>query len=389
MCFKRVSLAILTGLIFQLGSSTSFAQETANSVRMNAAPIHAEPFNKENWDLYWKLATGGRRFNDKTDDGVAATLATFAQIEWRITPELRFSSEARAVFNSQRTQQDILGDDFEDGLRMKEAVLLFEPFSMTTFGAGAINETRLRSPLLIGDRTFPGLFEQIHFGDKANGVGFELQQVVPTSKSFNSQRAEKEKLPMLNTATLAGAWTPTEVITIKPQFTYFQFSNLPSRVAVESAIYGNSIEPAGITNAKYKYAFEGTVMGLETDLHIGSNLTVMGGYQTLTNRKAPSAFNTGRLGSLGFKTRLGEMEIKPAYLVFYNESDTSPASYNEAKFGHNNREGWGARLELEFKRYGFNIRSEYYDADVVNSNANQSRQQYFSISLETTYAELL
>ncbi len=388
MCFKRVSLAILTGLIFQLGSNASYAQETS-SVRLNSSQIEAEPFNKENWDVFWKLATGGRRFNDKTDDGVAATLGMFAQIEWRISSQLRFSSETRAVFNSQRTQQDILGDDFEDGLRMKEAVVLFEPLSYTTFGAGAINETRLRAPLLIGDKTFPGLFQQVRFGDKANGVGFELQEVIPTSKSFNSQRAQKEKLPMLYTATVAGTWTPTEVITLKPQLTYFQFQDLPSRVAVESAIYGNSIEPGGITNAQFKYDFAGTVLGLESDLRIGSNLTVVGGYQVLTNNRAPRAFNVGRLGSLGVKTKIGEMELKPSYLVFYNESDTSPATYNEAKLGHTNREGWGARLDMEFRRYGFNIRSEYYDADVVNSNANQSRQQYFSISLETTYAELL
>ncbi len=388
MCFKRVSLAILTGLIFQLGSNASYAQETS-SVRLNSAKIEAEPFEKENWDVFWKLATGGRRFNDKTDDGVAATLGMFAQIEWRINSQLRFSSETRAIFNSQRTQQDVLGDDFEDGLRMKEAVVLFEPLSYTTFGAGAINETRLRAPLLIGDKTFPGLFQQVRFGDKANGVGFELQEVIPTSKSFNSQRAQKEKLPMLYTATVAGAWTPTEVITLKPQFTYFQFQDLPSRVAVESAIYGNSIEPGGITNAQFKYDFAGTVMALESDLRIGPNLAVVGNYQVLTNNRAPRAFNVGRLGSLGVKTKIGEMELKPAYLVFYNESDASPASYNEAKLGHNNREGWGARLDMDFKRYGFNIRSEYYDADVVNSNANQSRQQYFSISLETTYAELL
>lgn len=388
MCFKRVSLAILTGLIFQLGSNASYAQETS-SVRLNSAQVEAEPFEKENWDLFWKLMTGGRRFNDKTDDGVAATLGMYAQVEWRITSNLRFSSEARAVFNSQRTQQDVLGDDFEDGLRMKEAVILFEPLEFTTFGAGAINQTRVRSPLLLNDKTFPGFFQQVRFGDKKNGVGFEMQEVIPTSKSFNSQRAEKEKLPMLYTATVAGAWTPTEVLTLKPQLTYFQFQDLPSRVAMESAIYGNSIEPGGITNAQFKYDFAGTVMSLESDLNINRNLTVVGGYQVLTNNRAPRAFNTGRLGSLGFKTKIGEMELKPSYLVFYNESDSSPAIYNESKLGHNNREGWGARLDLDFKRYGFNIRSEYFDSDVVNSNTNQSRQQYFSISLETTYVELL
>jgi len=392
MCSKRVILAIFLGLFSQLGSNASWAQPAINSVRINAETVKPEPFKKQNWDLLWKMLSGGRRLNDKTDESIAATLGLYSQIEWRITPDLRFYSELKAVFNSQRMQQDVFGDDFDDGFRMREAVLMYEPLSWTSFGAGAINQTRVNSPLLIADRTFPGLFQQVYIGERdKNGVGLELQELVPTSKSFNSQRVEKEKTPFLYTATLAGAWTPVEVITLKPQVTYFQFQDLPSRVAMDSTLFGNSTDQGGVSNTKFKYEFAGVSAGIETDLKVGSKLTLTGGFQNVVNQRAPTAFNTGRLGSLGAKIKIGEAEIKPELVSFYSESDTSPGVYNEGKFGHNNRQGWGAKLGVDFKKLGFNIRSEFYDADVVNENAKagQSRQQYLSIYLETTYAEIL
>lgn len=392
MCSKRVLLATFIGLILQLCPNTSSAAPAENSVRINAETVKAEPFKKENWDLYWKMLSGGRHLNDKTDESIAATLGVYSQLEWRISSDLRFYSELKAVFNSQRMQQDVFGDDFDDGFRMREAVVMYEPLTWTSFGAGAINQTRLNSPLLIADRTFPGLFQQVYFGERdKNGVGLELQELIPTSKSFNSQRVEKEKTPFLYTATVAGAWTPTSVLTLKPQATYFQFQDLPSRVALDSALFGNTTDQGTVSNKKFQYEFAGTSLGLETDLKISKSLTLTGGFQSVNNQRAPSAFNTGRLGSLGAKIKIGGAEIKPEVISFYNESDTSPGVYNEGKFGHNNRQGWGAKLGVDFKKLGFNIRSEFYDADVVNENkrSGQSRQQYLSIYLETTYAEIL
>ena len=76
----------------------------------------------------------------------------------------------------------------------------------------------------------------------------------------------------------------------------------------------------------------------------------------------------------------------PRAEYFFNESDSAPAFYNASDYGHNNRQGYAGQLDYVHKsKHSFKIGGRFVNADLINQNSEQSKQQFFMIRFETLY----
>lgn len=388
---------ILASLCMAIFSPTSGAQDNEPAWGSARNKVTSERLTPEGLDkkynLKWKLLSGGRYYTETLSDMKAATLGFFSEFGWRFTDSLDLKTRLSLVMNTERSQLQFGDAEFEHGIRLREAVLRYRPATFLEIGAGAVNQGFLHSPLLI-DRSnaYPGAYAALCFcqGSESptNFVSLKAQYSIPTSRSLNSQRIEKEPSPSFTTQTLMAHLEVNKHLEIEPFYTLFQYTDLPTRVAFESVSNGNSVTGVLPTQTRFDYEFSGYVAGAETKLTIVPNFKLLLGYSMIENQEAPEAFNTGQILGGGFELELADVIIRPIAQVFYNESDTSPAFYNNANYGNNNRQGYGVKLDIEFPKQGFAVVTEYMDLDLINPSPHQYHGQMIQFKLETTYAEI-
>ena len=350
--------------------------------------VPPKTFSNDRLQLEGMLRLGSQYLTDETDEGANATFGFAAKFNYKFVDWLKLRSETRLTFSQERFQSQIDDDRFSDGFSMKEAVAVVEPNRYLEFGAGAVNQNYfISSPLLMSNRSFPGLYQQLQYTQGRNYVALRLGQSVPTSRSFDANRQEKEKNPYYYTAGLRGRAIIGKHFGIEPYVTHYRYENLPSVVAFRSAIRGNTVPDPQPTNSRFAFDFAGVLGGLKTEIRPNRRISLVGEYQYIRNGEAPETFNTGQWLGASVRTRYNQMVFAPGVATFYNESDTSPAFYNSGEIGHNNREGMVYEFDVTFEKYKFKIGMDYVVADVVNPREEQSDLQYFVVTLETLYVE--
>lgn len=365
----------------------SHAQESLTLERPNFSEANPQ---KPKLDL--GLSLGGYGFNDRINQANGASVRLTSAFGYKFADDIELRANVSLTQTSDRSQADFGPDEISSGFRMREALVDYRPINDLTVSAGAINQERVGSRLLIDDSlAFPGFMQSYTWG-KSKGSGdfvqIWAQQTIPTSRSLNTRREEKEAVPTFLTQTLA-ARQAVGPVTIRPSVTHFQFTDLPSKVAFESAPYGNTVPSSPPTSSAFQFPFSGWLLSSDLSYRLAPRLKFSAGFEWLRNTNAPDAFNTGQLGRLGSEWELSDIILRPEYTTFFNESDTSPAFYNSFTLGHNNRQGFGLQMEVEFKRYKFKLTGRYVDSDVINQSLLQSRSQFFELRLGTTYADVL
>jgi hypothetical protein len=178
-------------------------------------------------------------------------------------------------------------------------------------------------------------------------------------------------------------------LTVRAAVTHFTYNNLPSAIAQESIIYGNTVDEQGPNTSRFKYRFDGLFVhgGLDVDITPRFGWWVAG--SAIQNAAAPEGYRNAQHIKSGFKIGLpGEVDVIPSFGTYFIEDDAVPGFYNSSGIGHTNRQGYAGAIETFFQRQKFKIRAEYNDADVINFNLNQSRQQSLMIGFETFYEML-
>jgi hypothetical protein len=337
--------------------------------------------------------TGFAEYTDSSDEQTAALLRVESDFIYPFSRELQLHSDVDLALLSQRVQQDIpTSDAFESGFRLKQVVLTYKPVAFADLNAGVVNQRRSFTdiPFLVDDRGFPGLMQNVHFGDEDLQLTGFLEQGIPTSTSLDTDRVQKEALPMYFSEGLKLNWKPNDTVTISPYVLHYAFYDLPSVAAADSANLGNDIINAGETNAAFQYHFDGFVVGTSADWWVQSHWKLNVEYQALRNFQAPSNLGAGALLVGRSCFCYSSIKVTPGVLVFYNEADTAPAVYNDGRFGHNNRQGQGAELKVELPNWKFSTVGRFINSDVINDEPNhQSHAQYFEIFLETNHVDIL
>lgn len=364
--------------------------QLSNSTRFRVAEPRRQTLENFKKNLFFRsnIDLGARSAEDERFQQTAASLKIDNQLQYRITESLEFDSELRVIFNSERSQVAVRDDQLESGFRLRKAELAYEPFSFIRASAGALMQGELvRSDLLIQNgEVFPGFRQKMLWGEQdKNYVLVQAQQSIPTSRSLDSDRIEKEPMPYFFMESVSLGWKATSWLTMQPYYSVWRYQNLPARVAADGFIRGNSVLNAAVpTSASFRFGFEGFLTGIKAKLKVSDSLSFEPFFDELRNTAAPNGLNTGRMLGLETEFRLGEVSYVPTYAMFFNESDASVAAYNSGELGRNNREGYLAKLKIHFHRYKFSFVGEFFDARLINPDRlDQTDFIYWTVGLRT------
>jgi hypothetical protein len=212
------------------------------------------------------------------------------------------------------------------------------------------------------------------------------EQVIPTSSTLSTRTVDRETNPSFYAETLRAEVKITPDLILGANGSLFSFRNLPSQVAYESSINGNSINSRGGPNSSsFAYDFQGLLLGGDVQFQISPTIKLDFNSHFIQNNEAPETYNRAQYIGAGSEIKTSQdFKIRTQILTYFSESDTSPAFYNSSQLGHNNMYGWGAEVSFDFINAGFNIKGKYVDSTPINEDINQSHQQYLLLQVETS-----
>ncbi len=378
-------VAVLAIFSLSAAASTSPLDMTpAPTIRADAPSPYARRFEGR-----WKGQLGFEGSEQGKDEGFASNIGVDSTLQLRLMPSLQVRATPVAKFLSSRLQAKNPSDDFvSNQIYVDDFYLQYSPADVVEVRAGAIGQEFLDSPLLVDKhRAFPGGFEAFHFSFSENSrLSLIAQQLVPTSRSLNIERDSREPLPVFQTQTVHFEMQPTEDWSIGVFGGHYSWRNLPSKTAFYSQQIGNAPTSELPTNAKFRWGFDGFVGGAKTSYKFERDYGLELAFGRIINTAAPSDRRNAQTITVtpSYDQKFWKLEL--AYMYYFNESDTTPALYNPARLGNNNREGQAAQLKLNLKKYNFSIVGSYVQAEIINFDPNQQRLTYFGLGVETDYA---
>lgn len=383
--------SVFASLLLLAPNASIFAAESATT----SMPIEAveQPSLTKPYQLGMTFKSGMAQYSTLSDERTAGLLRVETSFRYKIIDELTFKADVHLLLLSQRAQQDLISDAFDEGFRLKQAFAEYKPLNQVTLSAGVINQQRNFAfvPMLMDDRGFPGFAQSFSFEMGEVRTQVFAQEGIPTSRSLNSNRVEKEATPVYLSQGVRMEWNPSNSFRLTTFGLHYSFQNLPSIVAAEGYSHGNTLTSDSTpTSSRFMYAFDGLAFGVSEEWKFLPNYSFGLELQTLRNLRAPRAYNSGVFLTADLCFCFSKVEVRPAFISFFNESDTSPAVYNDGRFGHNNREGNGGQLKFVFPKWKFSAVGRYISADVINETANgQTRSEFVEIYLEANYENLL
>lgn len=364
-------------------SSSVSAQQMSSNYSMAGLPEEAK---LRRWSGEWWMGSSLQGFSEGVDDGVRNKFKLGTKFVYELSPWAKLSFDGELAFTSGRTQTRVEDEYVETGLRIREGVLEVGNSDNYALQIGVIQQKFLQSQLLISDKkSFPGVKEIFVWNIMNSQLSLYAQQTVPTSTSLNPNRAEQEPLPTFLTETVS--LKTGLASSVKPEFwiTHFKFNNLPAIVAYKSQYVGNMIDGDDMPNSRFRYGFDGLVFGTKVCLCL-LKFPITFGSQWLENYAAPSGLNRGQDLGLSVDFELpNQVVIRPALRTFFVEPYLTPGYYTRWEVGNVNRQGYMARMDLEFRRYGFKTQFEYVSSQVLNINRYQFDREIFYIGVETNH----
>lgn len=341
----------------------------------------------------WKLRFDSE--NLSTDDNiqsqsVGATVRT--KFKYKLVDGLNFKAKANLGLESGRSQS-IFGDlEPRSGIYPREIKLEFKPLgNYLTIDAGQINQRWVNESLFVGNLGFPGISEQVRLKKKSFEVSARAQQLIPTSSTLSTRVTEKEQTPTLFTESVDATLRLSSQNFMKGRVLHYSYNHLPSVVAYDSFIYGNTVNAPDINNAEFVYKFDGFLTNLTFEQKISDSLSAQVQWNTIRNNSAPSTNGEAQSINIWLSNDFGRWIVTGMYKNYFIESDAVPAAYNSHRLGHNNRIGNAYGLNVESKDWGIIFKGYYTKADLLNPTVQridglqQDNQQTFYFAVETMY----
>lgn len=388
-------LILVSMLIGPITSSVGHAQGADQSALSAFSEERTAVDTKKPRDFKfgYLIRSGYDSFANEREQSQFVALAIGGAADYNALPRLRLYTRAVARVVSQYAQSRFGDNVSSNGVLMEEAYGELHVVDMKSFDldvkGGALDMGYLRARMLVNDRPFPGMRQTAKYKSDLVDVEVMAQQTIPTSTTLSAKTVDSEVTPSFLTETFEATIKPHPSFRVQGFVTHYQFNNLPSAVALDSVVYGNTIEETGPNTARFKYRFNGFMAGGRT--YVGFNQRTGWGVEgyVLQNNEAPEGYRNGQFLETQFNIGLpGRVDLSPVAGIFFVEDDVVPGYYNSSRLGHNNRQGQTYALEAAFRQERFKLRAEYIDSDIISDNYNQSRQQFFMLRFETLYEYL-
>lgn len=370
-----------------LWSSASLAQDDASPNGDLRAPLEdVKPTWRAPLSGDWSFAIGQRGMTEGPDEGFASFVILRSRFEYRFLKNLKAYISPRLDLYSSRVQQRFEDDLYDSRMRFIDAYVDYAPTENLNLRLGAFSQDHLVQPLIISwRRTFPGL-QQI-YRRTLGGLRYSIhaQQLVPTSSSMNTERSEKERLPGFFTESLKIETADPNSNSFMLQLGHYRWQNIPSKVAFESKILGNTVDGDTPNNAKFRSAFEGYFGTLEACYCVNPRFKLSANYQRVRNTLAPDWAADGQ----GFTVRpvfiFEDYDLVLDYWREFVEPDVTISNYTSSSTVGTNRVGQEARVKFDLKKLGFAIETRWAEAQPINKNQVQKTFTEYYLGLESHY----
>jgi hypothetical protein len=122
-------------------------------------------------------------------------------------------------------------------------------------------------------------------------------------------------------------------------------------------------------------------------LPLGDSLLFGAGASFVQNTKGPTGRNQGLYGYTDITFNADSFSLRPRFEWYRNESDSAPAFYTSSEFGHNNRKGVGAGIQLSLPKAKLEIELKARRGKLIEPRTFQRNQfDYLELSVELPYA---
>lgn len=340
------------------------------------------------WLGEWKLEVGGGNFDEGKDEGLVTYVELTTHFNYRFTSWMHLVAAPSLELTASRVQSRSLDNDLGGNrIRFRDLYLSLAPVRFFELRAGAIGQHFLGMPMLVSRRAFPGFAEFLK-GEYA-GVHATLaaQQVVPTSYTMGSERADKEPLPSFQTQSLTIKGARKDWLSTTATAGHFTWAYVPSKVAFESALTGNNVQGEVAPGAQFLYGFDGYFWGTEVGLGPSRYMQMILEYQGINNSASPSHAGRAELVGIGPRFLVSGVEVDLRYRRYFVESDATVSSYNYYRLGHTNRIGDWVKLNVDFKAQKFSVFAQWFNARTINDSSTQFTMNNIFVGVETHYVE--
>lgn len=339
------------------------------------------------WDAEWKASLNGSSSTGERGESKLFGFNFDLQTSYKLNRQLSFQINPIFRYSNGATQSFDTSDKTENRITLNNAAIEFQPIRNIELNAGALNQEKIHSSLLVDSIPFPAA----RFTLKTEAtdqlvVGLVAQNAIPTTSSLASNTGEKEKTPSLTTASLKGNYK-SDSFGLRLHAGFFQWENIPTSVAQKSYGLGNSVEVISDSEGRWQYKYSGLDTKIESNIEFGAT-SVRFGVDYLKNNKAPARLNTAYQlwGILNYQF---DPNLNAQLLVsrFRVESDATLAYFAPGRFFNTNRNGQSFEGKIAFPKDGYNLALRFTEADVISEHPIQLKERNLILKLETTYAE--
>jgi hypothetical protein len=359
---RKFNSKLWVGLpILALASQLSMAKEVKTSLEKK------QP-SKIETKLNFRTNTMG--FYEGEQEASLVLFGFNPELKFKLDPKFYINANVSLNLLSSRIQIRYLSQN-DQNFFLNELSMNYEPMENIKVSVGAINQNHLDSPFLVSNLSFPGIMGVAQVKTEALKFGYKGQRLIPTSTSFDTDRTEKEALPLFQTQGLFADYKVNNYFEVGGQVNYFSFSELPSVVAFESQIMGNDVTGIEIGDSTFTEEFSGYSQSYYAKGMFTKNIGAQLNISIVENENTLDGDNRSQFVETGMTFKFKSFDLIPSYAQFYAEPNVSPAFYNTRMLGNNNREGVRYQLRTNFKTINLNVIASYINAKVLNQSIYQ------------------
>ena len=389
----RLILALIASALI---SQPAMADDSDNTTGKVGTSLFANPVNTSNGmpagdtHISWLLGIGGESIQEQSTSATLATANLRLDVEHDFSKELVTKLEV-GIYASAGSSAYFLSDQYKPGtsVNLNEGSIAWSPTWWGTVKGGVLKQNEMASPLLIDNQSFAGVSEQIHGWIGFAKVSLTAEQTIPTVDGLSPRNGGAQPMPYLFLEKAAMNWEVSRSSQIRASMSYFDFGNLPSAVASDGLVWGNTIQGLGATASQFNYQYAGVEASAGFTIGFSKRLKWNADSTYINNLYAPVGSNEGLLirNGLTFTFNNG-MKLTPEIAYIYNQSDSSPAEYNSVAYGHNNIEGYAIGARFDMPKSKLHLNGVWVNGTPIDPNAFQSDHSFVFLGLETDY-ELL
>ena len=239
--YVQALLAVALGLVFVLvGLSTKAATPLQKQINTLNLALKTVVFEPQRLTGEWSLGLAMKAYGEGKSGALTTEFKGVTSGKYQLSRNFDFIFRGGLSARVGRVQESYKRTTTGNKLFLNEALFRLHLSDRFHLDGGVIGLSDLPSDLLIsGSLGFLGLRQRYHRSlDSNTKINIWGQQLVPSSSSFDMERMEKEPLPYLLTNTLELSSAVAKNLDIQSSVTWFQFGQLPSKVAFEVSVLG-------------------------------------------------------------------------------------------------------------------------------------------------------